>query len=767
MVADAAELVLFAAGRMAGRVDVRVGPGAPGFVPLHISDGKVLEVRASYRPHPSLLRSESYVAAAAGALAALGLSAPTAPGSADAKMLDRLTDFRLEVIAQEARRVSSALAQAPRDPQLHEQASLCLAALALKESAGVFQDPREPVRRSLAHLALARALRPTGELGLVGGVAEAVLSASAGRGASARAQMELLARRWPPAAGFESWRQAVEIAATDDWRVLKAPLTATLLERSIHYRALHSRVGSLKALDFVTSRNTVPITEWSRTGLRSSSVESGNVLTQIAVPLELKELTEVAKVHERQTQATARLGALLGPSGGRCLVQTSDGTWQPEVVSWGIWSGHFQRHLMHAFYASYLHQANTLGRPEAATTLRQALPEVIGGMEQYPMLVGRLAWESHLESEGDKRKPAERAPDAIRAARRFALANPLKVPAEQWFLMVDDASGLPRDPGQMPYSDWFGVGSARSFTASFFARYLSNLMDNAEVERLVLENPHDVSVLDAHVKRLFGERELTLGLFDEHYGPTAAFDVGLMRRRAELLEAIPIAYIQQVRKIAEFRPDELLNAGLYLAERNLEESAAQVLGEAVQTARDDVGLSHYCSWYLDYLWRNGRQDEARALARRIAATYSYPGLAEMAVQYEREGNLDRAQEYYEKLQERYDGGEDLRRSFYFRHRDRFKEKGGVATRELFPDGVRALSLQTVSGEPLTGLYIGPGGIAFTSRGLPAKGIIAAIDGLAVTTWEQYRALRQEPRGTRTAAAMERRRLARGGSRHPR
>ena len=62
--------------------------------------------------------------------------------------------------------------------------------------------------------------------------------------------------------------------------------------------------------------------------------------------------------------------------------------------------------------------------------------------------------------------------------------------------------------------------------------------------------------------------------------------------------------------------------------------------------------------------------------------------------------------------------------------------------------MRALSLQTVSGEPLTGLYIGPGGIAFTSRGLPAKGIIAAIDGLAVTTWEQYRALRQEPRGTR-------------------
>jgi hypothetical protein len=90
-----------------------------------------------------------------------------------------LTNPRPAIIQQENARVSALLRASPGSAGAHDDAAVVLAALAMRESAGPFSDPRRIMSRMTAHLAVARHFNGTASP--AGRLAETVLLTLAGR----------------------------------------------------------------------------------------------------------------------------------------------------------------------------------------------------------------------------------------------------------------------------------------------------------------------------------------------------------------------------------------------------------------------------------------------------------------------------------------------------------------------------------------------------------------------------------------------------------
>ncbi len=332
MARDVAEILAFSRSRKIPDegVDVQVvGPASSEIIHLQIKTSPDRPAAlASVRLAPFLVDASSLDEVVLATLSSLGIAPESVKGPPPPGLLERLTDFHARVIAQEARRVAEELDRRPLDPGLHEEAALCLASLAIKEQAGQFSDQRDAIRRGLVHLSLARGLRSPESLSTTGVVAEAALLTVAGRATSARRRLVGM----NPAmgvAGLEAWRGALDELGSLDWRVNLKPVTGTLLQRTVHYRTLAARLGTIDAQDFIGSRNTLLLTEWPRAAFAHEwSVGFGNVFARSAPALEAAELVEVAKVLNVPVSTPPNLSALLDSSSQRCITRSSTG-WRP------------------------------------------------------------------------------------------------------------------------------------------------------------------------------------------------------------------------------------------------------------------------------------------------------------------------------------------------------------------------------------------------------------------------------------------------------
>jgi hypothetical protein len=259
IVADIAEMVTFAkAGPLDPTLRVEVTDLQPSpkglWVALRTSGTKkipVIEIVSSelavspepYRELATLLLAQSDLRAKAGA---------SSDGPA---LLARLSDFTVTRIQAENARVSEWLTREPLSAAAHEEAALVLAAFGLKENAGTdFSDVRNACTKSCAHLALASALRGGNPPGVAGRWAQETIYALYGDQARVAADLRVWRNLGKPSAGEEAWLNALALYSTGDWRILRDPFTASLLERVMHFRALSWRVGDSVALDFLQKR---------------------------------------------------------------------------------------------------------------------------------------------------------------------------------------------------------------------------------------------------------------------------------------------------------------------------------------------------------------------------------------------------------------------------------------------------------------------------------------------------------------------------------
>ena len=694
---------------------------------------------------------EAYHALTKKLLQASGLTRRGQRASAPGPFLERLSDFQVEALAKENARISSWLEQEPLSPEAHEEAALLLGTLALKEQAGEFHDPREAILRASAHLAVAGALRAGEAASPTGFFAREALRAALGDQAGVHRAVKARRAARTPSASEKAWTNALEIHATGNWKSLATPLTATLLERVMYFRALLDAVDDTVAVSFIAKRNSEPVADWGRAALaRQVSVGVGNAFTAQALLIEIAEVATVAEVERPELVAKADprgLAAVLKSEGTRTL-EASGGKARLRAVPWSLWSRYFQRHLMHAALMSHRHLAQTLAMAEEAREMRAEMEPLFAGLELAPLVREPILYAigyEELDSDG-KKTPWDRDAGAMFAARSFVQGHPELATPYQW-KRIGDPPGWVGDPGEHRHDAWFAFAEGPfDITRSIFARDYRTLLKDPQFERLGARRPFDREVLAALAEKRHGER-LTLSAFDTTYAALLDFDVNVMKQRAELLRKSFVEYRRQMEKVVALNPCDartLIHASMA---RGTEDETAELVRKYAADCDDTVAVSHLADYLIEYEWEKGRAEEAGKLARAMAETGSGAGLEAMADHLEAQGKIDEAADYHRQIQERY--GRDLSSAgFYARHRARSERYAAEAARlekEIFPRGLERVTLADFKGAPTNGVRSqAPYWPAAWNLGDDA--VIGAVDGYRIHTARQYAAARSITRG---------------------
>lgn len=690
----------------------------------------------------------------------LGAGAARHTGGAAPSSLDSLTDARAANLEREDRHISQRLNADPRDPGAHEAAALLLASLALREDAGRFSDIRLTLSRLTAHLALARALRAGSRASADGRIAELARLTLLGRQQEA---LDALSRSEAPTAAETSWVRALRLRNTGDWRILEQPLTATLLERLEHHRALAVSIGGSGPLEEYRRRNHEVIPDWGRAqqirgsesyvglaGIEQAgpTVESTNTLIGPLLGLELRQAAAVLGASRgSELPLTALVTALNAPA-ARGVTRDGSGRLVARVLGPGTWARFHQRHIAQAIYQTAAQLQITLSAPDRGTEFWAKAQSTFAGLELLPLLTAYVRYlpggasrrgvsEAALLAEEQKEVcgPAawmwEKAPERLTPAgwyRLRTLCRPAgeKVPLsrpERWF-----------DPLLLVT------------TSEFDERFpLVKRTEEGSVpllEKLRTMAPRHRAILAAYFCLRYrcrgGPSE-----FDSVFGPLADYDLSVMRRRAQYLVDDPERYQKLLSQIAAIDPDTWLDLGTYLAEHDRVEAAAQAFEAAVDKAADRVAVANGIEWLILYYADGHLEEKALALARQGVATGSGGGLVSMARLQEKLGHWDEAETYYRQNATRY-GAKDELDAFYIRH-DRLAADGRhadetrLAWARLFPDG----HVKWAEGDlraPSRGVQIVSSAASLQRQGLVKGAVIVARDGYRVNDGAQYRAL---------------------------
>ena len=230
-----------------------------------------------------------------------------------------------------------------RSPAAHEAAALLLGGFALRESAGWLHDVRPTLSRITAHLAVARALRP-GADGRDGMLARAILTVLVGRQRDAMTMVETLQRQAATEAD-RRWVRALKLRITGDWRGKAPTAEDSVTERLEHGRAVRERLGMDSFLDYLDTQPKDDSTDWQRIAFFDDlNIEAGNIFAATNIQL---ELAESAKIWARHHDGAVAENAVIEDLNERPnSVIRQDGPAQ--VLDWGTWAAHQQRHLLHA-----------------------------------------------------------------------------------------------------------------------------------------------------------------------------------------------------------------------------------------------------------------------------------------------------------------------------------------------------------------------------------------------------------------------------------
>jgi len=426
-VAEAVADMAFFAGRRAvpsaADVDVAVeaapqpGVSAPRFhVRLHA--GATVQVVAA---QPHVWSPASYDTLARPLLASL----KPAPAPSTPPVLEALTDLRGAVIEAESRRVSDRLTAEPLDASAHEQAALVAGALGLREAAGLYADVRPTLNRMAAHLAFARAIRAGSPSGPDGRLAEIVLSTLVGRQREAIAALESL-KAGRRTRGESAWIDALTTRNDGDWKRIKSPASATLLERIEYFRAARRGAGLAQALAALGPR-LEPVADWGREVLqRPFTVDEGHQFVPPSIALEVAELRDVGSVGHRSATPPERPAALLDASPGRTVV-IQDGRARVQVLDPGDWSAFYRRHVFQAVDRGEAFFNRMWGVKEEGQKWVSAADAAFAALPGYAFVSLRSAVPA-LDTSGPVAALCARAADPGGNGVRHAKVRPARVP---------------------------------------------------------------------------------------------------------------------------------------------------------------------------------------------------------------------------------------------------------------------------------------------------------------------------------------------------
>jgi tetratricopeptide (TPR) repeat protein len=673
-------------------------------VTLHVSDH--IWAPASYAPLAAAMMGKGAGCEPVGSSVAAALLQPTRG-----------------VIQRENTRVSARLRANMRCAEAHAEAALIVGTLALREAATVFNDPRRLISRMTAHLAVADASGISGDNELRR-LSEIVLYTLAGRQRTALDRLAIL----DPAgssATLQSWTRALRLRNTADWRMLGDLNHASLLEQIELVRAAQYSLGAPRVLEVIDSiEDRAEIPDWGRLVMQENrNVGAGNRFSTEAVASELLEAAEVRKTYAPDAAASAEdLIAALKVDPATGPVAPNGDIW---VVDWPMWAAIAERHLMSTINARDTHLTYTLSVPGEAEAFRAQVARTFSGLRLYPFLAIHLATTK------------EQARPGMAGSLTILQTHPELVTHWMWktVLMKETWAGLPaRVP---PLESWFTPdfppgtvfdANTRPWDANLVPR-----ISGADLTSYRQAAPYAKSL--PYVALGPKHAEAPVAAVRREFGEMAQFNLAFASRIADGLKDDPSAYLAAMESVVRMNPEKLEDVAEYYLQHDRLDEARHTYERWFAGSEQEVSVAYSAEWMVRDYFVRGERAKATALADRAAESYSFSGLLTRAHLYDWMGNAPRAEEYYRRLDERYDSPGDLL-GFLLRHQRHGIEVDSLKWK-IFPAGVVSIALPTLRDPPVYGVEVAEVEKIGERAGLRMHDIIVAVDGIRVNNRAQY------------------------------
>lgn len=672
---------------------------------------------------------ENYVSLARTLTAAMKLQAADTGGAAPSDLPVALTHPDTATLLKENRRITEALAQAPLNAALHEEAALLIGTLALRESAGKFNDIRPALCRMTAHLVMATCFQE--KPSLTGQLARLVQEALTDRQAATLKGLEefvSLPETWQP------WVRALRMRATLDWRLLPAPEKATLLEQLAFARALTLTVDAAPLQDFLSDHEIAAIPDWHRLVLATAfGVEQGHVFATKSIPTEFVASVETHQLHTgKQLDDLSLLVTALNAPATRAVASEPTGARRLQPLSWGTLAAFHQRHLLHCVDATHLFFAKRWGVPEEAASLREMAQQNLASLQLYPLLQICDFCESMVDS----------ATHAV--AADFCAAKPELVTACVWFNLenVKTSTGITRRP---PSSRrWFPHGLIFGCPFEYAVRHcelhcVPHRGDTATA-KLATAAPYAYPILFGHADTLGPTRADAL---KTALAPIAPYHLNAAYDIADQFQHDPKAYHEAMKAVCSLDPNAYYRLGEYLSQHGLAQEAAQAFETGFQKAPDRILMANRSEWYVNYLFDQGQKEKALEVANEAAEVYSFRGLQTAAGLMSRMERWTDAFELFEAIAERYRDNAPLI-THLLAHKESVPEVAAQyasLVTKTFPQGLRKVTLAEFKDKPARGAVFTSHSTLTQQYQINPCTVIVALDEHAIESMAQYEFVR--------------------------
>ncbi len=655
-----------------------------------------------------------------------GRRLPRAPQTSASGALSALTTPTVRTLEAANLDLARRLSAPSPDRGDYDDAALLAGVMALREAPGPFSDVRHLLSTMTAYLAMADAGgAPATKSGRVAAV---IALALVDRQRDALDQLEAWEKQ-SPSVLEETWIRALTLRVTGDWRQLQRPQSATLLERVEYVRALEMRLGPSAVLDFLDASHPEDVVDWARIGLFRTSVESGGRFNDEAIGGELGDAVAVwSKISGQSGTQKELVTAVLEHLNDDAPASGPDAA----PIDWPTWAASMQRHLVADVAAAVEHESNRLGARDAAREVASNAEQAFGRLTMFPLAKLHYALDDlqHVEAMRDVVGLMQRRPELLTSALWITALAPRNgraptnvVPQSTWFTSLEPA-GTAYDADNRVYTYWKtnhltlpALQAVRSVAP--FSRYL------IEEEMRWRYFPPLVPALDTY------QRAASL---------IADFDAGVLADLATSAKGDPAAYESIAARLCRLQASACDLYAKFLAAHDRGAEAARVFEQWIAGTRDQVAVANGVNWLVTYDYEHGDTARAIALADKAAEVYSYRGLKTKARLLERMGNYRDAESVLKKASERYNRTDDLT-AFYARW-SKTTDDAGVKTAtdalvaNVFPNGLSAIDVTTLSGAPADGNRLTTVGERGEQAGFAVGDVIVGIDGIRVRNYDQ-------------------------------
>ncbi|CAN5649496.1 hypothetical protein BH09VER1_BH09VER1_16850 [soil metagenome] len=648
--------------------------------------------------------------------------------------LKTLTAFSSNDLMKENRSLSAYLTEHPTDPAAQQTAAVLLGTFSLRENAGWMWDPKLACCRAVSHLALARALRKDATVTDEDALAELLIGLIIDTKADCTNRIADLLKRAAARPELLPWVQASALRNTRDWRLPPTGASGTQLEKVEKFRAFADGADLSLGVNYLKDASPMNDIEFNRIALSVPfGVEMGHMFTAKLLPGELREIATLIELPYPTTKVEFEsLVEALDHPPSSVIEPDKDGKNVVQVIDRGMWCTAAERHLCLAIYATWDFMQDKWGVPDEAAKYWSSMEKIFSGLRLYPIIA--FAKESRRNEN----------PTYVDRLQTLFVNCPQDVPDFTWARACKATyKNLFPDILQRE-RNWFTpfIPTGTAYRANSRLGTLPLLLHPglALLELLYKIAPLQESVVQWYYDAKYPGQDNPQA-FEEIAGPLADYATWTISRLATLSDKDPTRKEKALLHLVDIDPDRYANLGDFYLTQHDETKAVGAYQAMEDKANDRVMTSNKVGWLITYYFDHGEKDKALKIAAEAAEVYSFAGLQSYASLLEKMGDLAKAEDYYQKIAERYDDS-GLLLGFYTRQVERDASSPYAGKRQaleatFFPHGMLRVSLADFKDKPKQGAYISSNGYGLAPNGLKVGDIIVALDGVKVATAKEY------------------------------